>query len=328
MAGLAATAGLYVGYRKQRNDEGNTLREQDRVFTERFGAAASLLEGGTAAARLAGIQSFVRLADDSPRDSFSCLSMVCSYLRLPIKLVPQKHDRRPYHVRVSDITTWEDASEWDVRRNALKLLLDRLSEQHDYEPLEYANLPQWDLREAVVIEPNFARRMFDCSIDFSEAVLIGPISFDRTTLGGRFNFQGCVFEADFDLSGVHFPNLYAPAFESCLFLQHAAYDRINSWGLMPTFSGSAFNGGAAFLWNLDLAFGYDDRIVGSTVELHLTECTFLGDVVLPGRAVDVRGSDFSDTSNVSLLPYENHSVTLPLLRTDSTTKWPAGFDLF
>jgi hypothetical protein len=56
VGGSGAVAGLYVAYRKQRTDEANHLRDQDKLFTERYTAAvAQLGSTSSAAIRLGGV---------------------------------------------------------------------------------------------------------------------------------------------------------------------------------------------------------------------------------------------------------------------------------
>jgi hypothetical protein len=82
-AGIAAIAGLYVTYRKQRNDEANSLRDQDRTFTDRMAAAAGLLQSVDPVVRIAAANAIARLGDDSSRDRPACVSMLTAYLRRP-----------------------------------------------------------------------------------------------------------------------------------------------------------------------------------------------------------------------------------------------------
>jgi hypothetical protein len=83
VAGSGAIAVLYVGYRKQRTDEANSVREQDRLFTERYTQAVAQLGADRPAVRLGGVYALARISDDSPRDRATCLSLLCAYLRMP-----------------------------------------------------------------------------------------------------------------------------------------------------------------------------------------------------------------------------------------------------
>jgi hypothetical protein len=66
VAGLGAAVALVVAYRRQRElkrDEAGQ-RDQTRLLTERFGAAATQLGGEQAAVRLAGVYAMAAVADE------------------------------------------------------------------------------------------------------------------------------------------------------------------------------------------------------------------------------------------------------------------------
>lgn len=83
-AGGAAVA-LVVNYRRQlhleRDEAGR--RDQIRLLTERFGAAAAQLGGEQAAVRLAGVYAMSALADEWADQRQQCVNVLCGYLRLP-----------------------------------------------------------------------------------------------------------------------------------------------------------------------------------------------------------------------------------------------------
>src|SRR5262245_13122219 len=66
VAGTGGAVALVVAYRRQRVLETDAQGERDqvRLLTERFGAAASQLGGESAAVRLAGVYSMASLADE------------------------------------------------------------------------------------------------------------------------------------------------------------------------------------------------------------------------------------------------------------------------
>jgi uncharacterized protein YjbI with pentapeptide repeats len=82
VAGMGAVGAILVSYRKQRADETAQVREQDRLLTDRFTAAAAQLGHERAAVRLAGTHALFRVADDSPRDRDMCLSTLTAYLKM------------------------------------------------------------------------------------------------------------------------------------------------------------------------------------------------------------------------------------------------------
>jgi hypothetical protein len=228
-AGLGAAAGLYVSYRRQRNEERNSFREQDRIFTERFIAAATLLAHESAAVRLAGINSLVRLADDSTRDRDTCLSTLCSYLRIPVVLRDAGECNPDGESCVGNKLDWLDPNEWDVRRSALRHISDRLQVRG---PIETWTGPV-DLRGATLIETDFSECTFAERADFSETRFVGTASFRQCRFEARAIFVGAKFidnvsfeEASsrdlFDLSNCKFMN--STTFEDFSFVVRPVFD--------------------------------------------------------------------------------------------------------
>ncbi|WP_214371443.1 hypothetical protein [Pseudonocardia sp. H11422] len=176
-AGIAAIAGLYVAYRKQRNDEAGAVREQDRVFTERFSAAAELLESEKAAVRLAGLNALARLADDSLRDRATCLETICAYLRLPFEIPEYSTERfsisngnpLPGTWELGDRQHWKDAEEWEVRRSALTLITERLKPANTSIFWEGARV---DLRGAVLIELDLSGCRIESDFDAGNSFVV------------------------------------------------------------------------------------------------------------------------------------------------------------
>jgi hypothetical protein len=321
VAGLAAVSGLYVAYRRQRVEESNSSREQDRVFTERFGAAAGLLASDNAAVRLAGVQSLARLADDSDRDRYTCLSALCSYLRLPVRLLdsPTSSDvEADTRSRTTQREQWHDIDEWDVRRNALKLLLERL----DSDAIE-----PWDLRDAVLIEPDFSIGEIRAGLDARRAIVVGNAELPSRIFGSTTRFDGTLFDGTLTVIG---PNSKVSFNESTIkrrFTFNASRSYPYEWGLMPTFERCKFMGGADILSDLERLFLWEselDDIVASNITLKLSGSAFFGDVALSSHAVDVAGADFTDVDELALTTYDGNVDLVPLTY-DSTTRWPEGF---
>ena len=67
VAGVGATTGLVIAYRKHQLEIGAEVREDRRLLNERFGTAATQLASDLPAVRLAGIYSMAGLADDCRR---------------------------------------------------------------------------------------------------------------------------------------------------------------------------------------------------------------------------------------------------------------------
>ena len=190
--GFAVVAGLYVNYRKQRNDEASGIREQDRIFTERFNAAANLLSSEAAAVRLSGINSLVRLADDSARDRDTCLSTICAYLRLPVRLRQGEESvDQEWEDRIADRSQWLDQPEWEVRRTALAALLRRLDRSHDR--ATYWDTERVDLEGAVLVDLHIEKAEVAAELGFEKSVVVG----DHASL------SDCQFYSTVSFRGVH-----------------------------------------------------------------------------------------------------------------------------
>ena len=184
-----------------------------------------MLSHEDAIVRLAGIQALARLADDSDRDRSTCLGTLCSYLRRPVEVRGGDGEIDPNRFRecVTNKQSWLDPDEWDVRRNTLKLLLDRL--ERTQVPIE-----EWDLRESIFIEPDFAGREFFAAIDARGAVFVDDASFERTVFLGSLQLSNCYFAGKTVASGLRSP--LHPVFQGCLFKGHFEYDYVHPWGLM------------------------------------------------------------------------------------------------
>lgn len=85
VAGVGGVVALVVAYRRQRILEVDEAghRDQVRLLTERFGAAAQQLGDPSAAVRLAGVYAMAALADEWEEQRQQCVDVLCGYLRLP-----------------------------------------------------------------------------------------------------------------------------------------------------------------------------------------------------------------------------------------------------
>jgi hypothetical protein len=192
VGGSGALAGLYVSYRKQRTDEASYVRDQDKLFTERYTAAAAAQLGhGKAAVRLAGVYALARIADDSERDRPTCLKVVCAYLRMPYD--------------PDDPAT--DPAEREVRTTAQTVLAERLRpEHHGFWPDAHI-----DLTAACLINPDFGgivvrvfaarSARFDGHAGFGGATFNGDAGFSKAMFGSA-TFVAARFGEDIRFGGV------------------------------------------------------------------------------------------------------------------------------
>lgn len=213
--GFAVVAGLYVNYRKQRNEEAAGVRDQDRIFTERFNAAAALLSSEAAAVRLSGVSSLVRLADDSFRDREACLSTLCAYLRLPVALKESApDDQRPDVERLADRSQWLDSSEWEVRRTVLNVVITKLDRNGN--PRHHWKTDLVDFDGAVLIDLTLVGARFDAELKFQRVTVVGDfsrvaactftatVSWNQARFLCQSGFDSCIFEQQVFLFGARF----------------------------------------------------------------------------------------------------------------------------
>jgi uncharacterized protein YjbI with pentapeptide repeats len=176
-AGGAAVA-LVVNYRRQQHLEHDEAgrRDQLRLFTERFGAAAAQLGGEQAAVRLAGVYAMAALADDWESHRQQCIDVLCGYLRLPYTVEPA-----PGHPNT--VTEQRHYADGTVQRTETTIY--RLGEAQ--------------VRGAIVetirqhLQANAEVSWSELTFDFSGAVLVNA-SFQGAVFSGRLtSFRGTVF---------------------------------------------------------------------------------------------------------------------------------------
>ena len=93
---------LVVAYRRQRYSEREhiraeaaAVREDTKLYTERFRAAADQIGSDKAAVRLASVYAMASLADDWDAEQQTCIDVLCAYLRMPHAVRKAKDNGRP-----------------------------------------------------------------------------------------------------------------------------------------------------------------------------------------------------------------------------------------
>jgi hypothetical protein len=82
-AAAGAAAAIVVTYRRARLEHAQSLRDDARLFTERFENAADQLGHEKPAVRLAGVYALGQLADQWAEQRQTCADVLCAYLRMP-----------------------------------------------------------------------------------------------------------------------------------------------------------------------------------------------------------------------------------------------------
>jgi hypothetical protein len=203
-AGGAAIA-LVVNYRRQqhleRDDAGH--RDQVRLFTERFGAAAAQLGGERPAVRLAGVYSMAALADVWDTQQQQCIDVLCGYLRLPYagepppgypQIVVEQRQYADGAIQRTQTTTYQ-AGEIQVRRAIVDIIRQHLQPGADFN----WSRRSFDFSGATLINADFAGAVFTGKrTSFNRATLSGEnTSFDRATFSSEGAlFDGATFASD------------------------------------------------------------------------------------------------------------------------------------
>lgn len=292
IAGIGGVVALTVAYRKQRLGEAAEERENAKLFTEQFAAAADQLSSEQAANRLAGVYAMADLADDWERGRQKCINVLCAYLRMPYD-PPQ----------LPEAPTPEDKREFKAARQERQVrhaILDSIGEH---------------LRRPILEDQTWHTCDFDltgATLDggnLSYAVFAGEVSFRQTRFPeGMLFARGAKF-----LNGVGFANAEVDGGQVSLIeaefsgLTQFAWMRVTGGEL--SFAGAVFNGFATFAHAQfargEVNFGIDGHIQGaqfnSEVEFEQAEFSGAG-VSFDGFNIAAGEVDFSMVANWSFPP--------------------------
>lgn len=226
VAGIGGVVALVVTYRRQRVNEQDQLREQTRLFNERFASACAQLGHDRAAVRLAGIYAVAGLADDWADQRQVCIDVLCAYLRLPYQPEAQ--------------TGWHHDEEGEVRLSVTKIIRDHLLSEAQ---------PNWQGHDF-----DFTRATFH-GADFTNAQFNGGhVSFSLTRFtGGWTAFDGACFSgAEVLFGGVTF-EAGRVTFDSARFTGgRLTFNGTEFTGSQVSFRGAEFTGAAVDLSHVDL----------------------------------------------------------------------------
>jgi len=330
VGGAAAVAGLYVGYRKQRNDERSHDREQDKIFNDRLFAIAGMLDEETPGVRQLGLTALARLADDSPRDRSTCLRHLCAYLRRPVETITND---------LSERANWRDPGEWEARRSAAWLLAERLKSDL---------VSRWDqaidLRDAVLIDAPLDRCTFDQEVDLSNVIILGSttlaesdfrssvswagaeifddLNIDNTKFSQGYIFDGAIFHEPLELPWHLDIRL---SLQSAVFLQGLVINPQITVARAPRRAGQPEYLRRRLDTNLTLIESiFGEETLSTTRRINLCEATLAGLVKIPEQVTDLTGADLSQVEHLDLVDaneYCEWKVWSELI-SDSNTVWP------
>ena len=183
-AGLGAVVALALNYRRHRIDESQSHRDDQRLFTERFGSAAEQLGHVQPAVRLAGVHALARLADDWEEQRQTCIDVLCAYVRLP-PIADPAHEREQHEGTGKPAHPVTPRAEREVRQTIVRLIADHLRVGLDEKPeISWQGLAF-----------DFTGAQFDGAFDFSDATFSGGhVSFSGATFsGGHVDFNDATF---------------------------------------------------------------------------------------------------------------------------------------
>lgn len=203
----------------------------ERRITELYTKAADQLGADKAPVRLAGLYALERLAQDNPAHRQTIVNLLCAYLRMPYRLLP---DQQP-NTDASEVEREQfeqGKQEREVRLTAQLILTAHLYARND----EQSGDNYWpridvDLTGAVLIDFDFRNCQVRRGI-FGRARFSGDARFDRANFGSEARFSGAKFDD------------YA-RFDSAEFSGFARFDSAE-FGAGASFRSAEFDGGTRF----------------------------------------------------------------------------------
>ncbi|MCD0446391.1 hypothetical protein LO763_22505 [Glycomyces sp. A-F 0318] len=178
IAGIGGVVALTIAYRKQRLGEAAEAREDAKLFTEQFAAAADQLSSDQAANRLAGVYAMASLADDWNRGRQQCVNVLCAYLQLPYEPPTLPEDPTAEQQAAYKLT----AQERQVRHTIVNIIGERLR-----------------------FEPVRGKTWHWCTFDFERVTFDGG-SLHGASFKGHVSFNQAQFPTGFiGFVGTEFP---------------------------------------------------------------------------------------------------------------------------
>lgn len=192
--GVGAVVALVVSYRKQHQSEAAELREDTRLFNERYHQAAEQLGSEKAAVRLAGVYALAGLADDWDDGRRKCVEVLCAYIRMPYA--------PPDPELLNETDDAEVRREQRHRREEREVrhaLLNTIGERLRVEPGDQTwHGLRFGFQGAVIDGANFmyANVTDKTVLDFENAVFVdGMVMFFKSRMtGGFIDFSGATFK--------------------------------------------------------------------------------------------------------------------------------------
>jgi uncharacterized protein YjbI with pentapeptide repeats len=211
VGGIGGVVALVIAYRKQRYAEQDHIREDTKLYTDRFRAASEQLGSDRSAIRLAGVYTMASLADDWAKGRQTCIDVLCAYLRMPYSPPDDTAPRADPTAADGDTDERQGYEERQVRHTLVSLIGAHLRpdaatswQGHDFD-FTGATFDGGNLSGAVFSDGrvSFGRAAFSGGhVDFGGATFSGAhVDFVLATFsGGEVYFGGATFSG----SGVYF----------------------------------------------------------------------------------------------------------------------------
>ncbi|WP_304454752.1 pentapeptide repeat-containing protein [Nocardiopsis sp. YSL2] len=325
VAGLGGVALLVIAYRRQRAVEAEAqraeltvVREDTKLFNERFTTAYSELGSEHAAVRLGAIHALAHLADDAPSDELvqMVIDVLCAYLRMPYDLAPDPLPKKTTTARREEhrARKLDFAAFREVRHTVIRVIGNHLREPTRWRGRNY------DFTGVEFDGGSFHGAEFTGGyVSFRFARFKGRMSFDGVTFsGGQVSFDGADFcgervsfrFARFAGSQVYFrfSTLSCQvSFENAKFISgQVKFDRARFASELVRFDRSAFVGGQL---SFDLVRFIKGRVDFNGARFTGGSLGFKG-ARFSGSQVDFSGAEFSGSQvDFSLAVFSGGEVT-------------------
>jgi hypothetical protein len=276
VAGMGGVVALTIAYRKQRLGEAAEAREDSKLFTEQFAAAADQLSSDQVANRLAGVYAMASLADDWDHGRQKCINVLCAYIRMPYDPPvpppePSKEQTLEYKLA---------CQEQQVRQT----IMDTIGEH---------------LR----VKPVAGKSWHQCDFDFRRATLDSGELGGSVFLGNAL-FNGAHFLGTVRLHDVKFQKV--AAFHEARFADGVIdFSGTKFLGKVTTFSGASFVGARAVFDGAEFGSAFANfknvRFESGAVSFGVSEygpakftdgSAYFNGAIFSGAEVDFRGAVF------------------------------------
>jgi uncharacterized protein YjbI with pentapeptide repeats len=312
LAAIGGAVALVVGYRRQHELERSSARDVTRLYTERFGVAASQLGDNASAVRLAGVYALAALTDEWEDQRQQCVDVLCAYLRLPYT-GPIDLDRPNTLVREytegldsgegQKITTTITArhGEDEVRKTIVRVTVDHLRPSA---PISWSKY-NFDFRMALLEDANFDGATFTGDeTSFHGATFTGDeTSFKRATFSGELtSFNRATFAGELtSFDGATFSGKRMSFDEATFSGELTSFGLATFSGLRTSFRGATFFGAWASFEasTFSGALTSFNRATFSGAQMSFDGATFSGkrmsfdEARFSGELTSFRGATFS-----------------------------------